>query len=183
MPGFGSGGDIRLKLEGAQNIRTMLDDLPEEVRSKIARQAGLLAMKPLRDAARENIKGYSGRMKHTGKLANMVITYADSQQKDGSVITGPARSRSKDFWFAHFIEFGVKGIGRFSGKRKSNKAVKKTKKGARLIGRVRYRADQPAMPFMKPAYESTKSQIIDTYASCLRQKIIAFWKKQAKGKD
>ena len=216
MAGYDKGSAFKLKLEGADKIKKMLEGLPPEVQKSLARRAGMRAMKPLRRAAQQKLQSYAGKMKNTAKLASMVITYMDTVQKDGSVITGPRRTGRVKFWFAHFIEFGVKGIGRFTGRRKKNNVTvkiirrrrKKTgelrteynvydkpgsftvQKGGvdaaftrtKLIGRVRYRKDQPALPFMRPAYESTKGQIINEYASELRKVVVEYWKKQASDK-
>lgn len=208
MAGYGNKSNIHFKLEGADKIKAMVKDLPAEVRNKVIRTAGIRAMKPLREAARQNIQKYAGRMKNTAKLASMIVSFADTTQKDGSVVTGPKRTGKNKFWFAHFIEFGVKGIGRFTGRRKKKgvtiKIVRKRKskqneylvydkpgsytvqqggvKAAfnktKLVGRVRYRKDQPAMPFMEPAFASTKGRMISEYATELRTAVIQYWKKK-----
>jgi HK97 gp10 family phage protein len=67
----------------------------------------------------------------------------------------------KDPWYAHFVEFGVSGVGRF-----------------KKAGRVRYRADQPARPFMRPAFDETKHLVLENIKESFRIALDNFLKRR-----
>jgi HK97 gp10 family phage protein len=103
------------------------------------------------------------------------------ESKDGATIAvGPKRKNDKlvylsgdlamfaagtgrNPWFAHFIEFGTSGIGRFKKK-----------------GRTRYREDQPARPFMRPAFEETKEEMMENFKTSVWESITKYLNKKLK---
>jgi len=136
-----------IELDGLEEVMKRLDGLEQKVSRKLAYQALRKASKILINAARQKVMQYS---KTIGK--SITVNYKSRQRVLISV--GPKKTKARDPWYAHFIEFGVSGIGRFKGK-----------------GRRRYRADQPARPYMRPAFDETQKQIIDDFGKSVMEVI------------
>lgn len=159
-----------IQLDGFKELEKVLEGLSSKSYAKSIVKAGLRkASKPLIKSARNKVMSYSPTV---GK--SITINY---QSRDGATIgIGPKKKNgqvimldsetafvvgTKDPWFAHYIEFGVSGIGRF----RRNKNTKG------LSGTRRYRADQPARPFMRPAFDETKEEIQKTFAQSIWESI------------
>jgi len=159
-----------IQLDGFKELEKVLEGLSSKSYAKSIVKAGLRkASKPLIKSARSKVMGYS---KTVGQ--SITINY---QSRDGATIgIGPKKKNGqvvamdgdtafvvgvKDPWFAHYIEFGVSGIGKFR--------KKKNTKG--LSGTRRYRADQPARPFMRPAFDETQAEIQQTFAKSIWESI------------
>jgi len=165
-----------IRLDGIKELEKVLEGLSSKPYAKSIIKSGLRkASKPLIKSARSKVMAYS---KTVGQ--SITINY---QSRDGATIgIGPKRKNgkviaiegdtafvvgAKDPWFAHYIEFGVSGIGRF-----------RKKKGAKAFsGTRRYRADQPARPFMRPAFDETKEEIMQNFEKSIWETIEKFVEK------
>ena len=132
-----------IHIEGEDAVRKILDDLGNRVDRRLALKALRKAARPLILSARSKVMDYS---RTVGKSITINYTSRDS----ATIAVGPKKKMLKgglrDPWYAHFIEFGVSGVGRFKGS-----------------GKKRYRADQPARPFMRPAYDETRIKVVDEF--------------------
>ena len=175
-----------IKLDGFAELEKVLEGLSTKAYAKGMVKSGLRrAAKPLIKAARDKVMNYSPTV---GK--SITVNY---QSRDGDTIgVGPKRKRGqtiaviedssfvlgvKDPWYAHFIEFGVSGIGRFKGRKtywlgKSGKV-----RSAKPLERRRYRADQPARPFMRPAFEETREEMIQNFEKSIWESIEKYVEK------
>jgi HK97 gp10 family phage protein len=159
-----------IRLDGFKELEKTLEGLSGKTFAKGIVKSGLRrAAKPLIRSARNKVMGYS---KTIGK--SIMINY---QSRDGATIAiGPKRKNGqiiamdgdmafiaggRDPWFAHYVEFGVSGIGKFRKKRNA--------KG--ISGTRRYRADQPARPFMRPAFEETKEEMMQNFEKSIWESI------------
>jgi len=136
-----------IELQGYEQVMQRLDGLERNVNRKLAYQALRKASRILILAARQKIQSYSKTV-----AKSIAINYQSRHQV--LVAVGPKKTKARDPWYAHFIEFGTSGIGRFKRK-----------------GRVRYRADQPARPFMRPAYDETQEQILEDFGTSVMEVI------------
>jgi len=142
-----------IELQGYEEVMKRLSGLEYKVNRRLAFQALRKASRILIVAARQKIQSYSKTV-----AKSIAINYQSRHQVLVSV--GPKKTKTRDPWYAHFIEFGVSGIGRFKGK-----------------GKQRYRADQPARPFMRPAYDETHQQIIDDFGKSVMEVIDKYTEK------
>jgi len=136
-----------IDLQGYDEVMKRLSGLERNVNRRLAYQALRKASRILILAARQKIQSYSKTV-----AKSIAINYQSRHQV--LVAVGPKKTKARDPWYAHFIEFGTSGIGRFKRK-----------------GRVRYRADQPARPFMRPAYDETQEQILEDFGTSVMEVI------------
>lgn len=168
-----------IKIDGFAELEKTLGELSDPKFAKAMVKSALRrAAKPLIKSARDKVMGYSQTV---GK--SITVNY---QSKDGATIgIGPKRKADRvaysdadaswliagsgrDPWFAHFIEFGVSGVGRF-----------KTAKGKGSSKR-RYRSDQPARPFMRPAFDETKEEVMSNFGSSIMESLEKYEAKTGK---
>lgn len=172
-----------VELQGFDELEKLLGGLATEaVNKKVVRSALRKAARPVIMAARRKVMNYS---KTVGK--SITINY---QSRTGDTIgVGPKKSGKavdlgggeydisgiKDPWFAHFIEFGTSGIGRFKT------LDPKRKKRSRFAQTIRrYRADQPERPFLRPAFEETKQQVTNEFGQNVSKAIDDYIKRVSK---
>lgn len=136
-----------IELEGVSELVNTFDSLERKVNRQLAFKAMRKAARILIAAARAKVQGYS-------KLVAKSITINYTSRHEAIVGIGPKKTKKRDPWFAHFIEFGTSGVGRF-----------------KKSGRKRYRADQPARPFMRTAYDETRQQITDDFSNTVGEVI------------
>lgn len=140
--------DIDIQLLGADAIDNILNELPQTVRRKFLLAAWRRSAKPLIQAARQNVQGYSKN------LAKSIGNITGRSKKYPTIYVGPrAKGKWKDIgWIAPFIEFGVSGVKR---NRKQGYKRDTDNPAFAWVGNIqgggRYRDDQPPRPFMRPA--------------------------------
>jgi len=169
-----------IQLDGFKELEKVLEGLSSKAAAKGMVKSGLRrAAKPLIKAARDKVMSYSPTV---GK--SITVNY---QSRDGATIgIGPKSKRGqtiaviedssfvinvKDPWYAHFIEFGVSGIGRFKGTRSYWLGKRGDVRSAKPQQRRRYRPDQPARPFMRPAFDETKEEMIKNFEKSIWESI------------
>lgn len=145
----------RVRLEGGMDLQKTLEQLPGKVNRKLLIAAGRKAGRILVKVARRKAP------RKTGNLRKSIGIRTGKRKDTASVLVGPRLKGKYKGWYAHFVEFGVSGIGRFKKRRKSGDFQKVT--GSRFV--YRYRSDISAKPFMRPAYDQTKDQIFEEYGS------------------
>jgi len=174
-----------IKLEGEAELQKLLTGLGEEVNNKsVIKSALRRAAKPLIHAARKNVEGTSVTV-----AKSIDVNYTN---REGDTIgVGPIRKLKKnpitggkiilrDPWYAHFIEWGVSGVGRFKGTRSSWTGKRGDVRSARPEQRRRYRADQPARPFMRPAYAQTAHLIAEDFGKAMKEALDKYIERKRK---
>ena len=168
-----------IKLDGFAELEKVIEGLSSKSFAKSIVKSGLRrAAKPLIKSARDKVMGYSQTV---GK--SITINY---QSRDGATIgVGPKKKGgqvvamdgdtafivgTRDPWFAHYIEFGVSGVGKFR-KRKNTKG---------LSGTRRYRDDQAARPFMRPAFDETSEEMVRNFQNEIWESLDKYISKQSK---
>jgi len=152
---------FNIQLVGAKELSDLFKKLPPKIQRKQMLTALKNAAKPIVNAAKANISGYSK------SIANNIGSFNGKNTNAAVIYTGVKvgrKSRGVDPWFAKFVEFGTSGVVN----RKSRKVfnpnpafawVSKLKRGSK------YREDQQAKPFMRPAIAANmpkSEQIIQT---------------------
>jgi len=135
-----------IELIGDKELRKVLEKLPEKVDVRLLNAAGRRAMKPFVKSARRKAPS------RTGNLRKSIGTRAMRPVNGVSTIVGGPRTGKRqkyDAWYSHFVEFGTKGVVRYNTKR--------YKKGQR------YKSDSKAKPFIRPAYDQEKANMMKEY--------------------
>lgn len=153
------GSGVYIETYGTKELIEFLETLPEDIRPQVEGKIIKENMKPLVKSARAKVRSVSN------SVAKTIGTWK-SKSYNGVWITGPRKDRKMyrdQNWFAHFIEYGTSGI-----KQKKTKRSGRFRRGisSEYAGYVaskkkdeRYRPDQPARPFMRPAWAETQAQI------------------------
>lgn len=135
-----------LQLIGDKELRKILEKLPGKVDVRLLKAAARRAAKPLVKSARRKAPS------KTGNLRKSIGTIGlRSHNGAAAVFVGPRSGRRNkyDGWYAHFVEFGSRGVVRYNTKHR--------KKGQR------YKSDNKAKPFMRPAYDQEKGNMMKEY--------------------
>lgn len=161
------------KLEGYKEAMELLKQLDKKTADKVVLSLLRKASRPIIKAARRNVKDVSE------ETAKTIYARKIRKAKMLGVSIKPTT------WFAHFVEFGTSGI------------VGQGKKGYKRdyadnplfawVGKVqegkRYRMDQPAKPFMRPAMDSqraaTNQALVNAFRKDLVEKTIEKYKRKA----
>lgn len=149
--------DIAIEFQGLKEFEHVLQNMDKALSRKVINSALMHAAKPMEQSAKAKVP------KKTGTLARSIKARTSASRVDiPAVIVGPRYGGPKatDGWYAHFIEFGVKGIGKFK-----TMGGKDRKRRPQL--RRRYRADIAPNPFMVPAIMQTKDEVRDRLSSSL----------------
>lgn len=162
---------IHIKLDGYKELDELLSGMGDHINQKsVVRSALRKAGRPLILSARKKIANYSKTVANS-----ITVNY---QNREGDTIgIGPKKkgkwvetepgiydgSNVKDPWYAHFIEFGTSGTGRF-----------------KKAGRKRYRADMPARPFMRPAWAETQAQVITDFGKTMAEVLQKYIERKRK---
>jgi HK97 gp10 family phage protein len=159
--------DISIEFQGLQEFEHVLKNMPQALSRKVINSALIDAAKPMASRAKANVPKKSGTLSRSIK-ARTAPTRIDVP----AVVVGPRYGgpKNQDGWYAHFIEFGVKGIGKFkTGGGKDRKR--------RQPLRRRYRADIAPRPFMVPAIEQTKDEVRNRLSSSLAKALDNYVKR------
>lgn len=162
---------VSITLTGVKELDEALRLMPAELSDKTLQSAGLAAARPLVEKAKQLAP--KGKTKN---VSNSIGAYRGGNFKSvvsgkrqiGAVSAGPRRGRYKGF-AAHLNEYGT--VVRFSRKRNGRPMVKPANRGK-----------MTAKPFMEPAFEQTKPQILGTYNTILSKRIVGVMKRTLKNR-
>lgn len=151
---------MNIELLGVNELNQILNTLPNKTRRSFILKAWRRSSNPLIRAARNNIGSYSK------SLANSIGNITGRSRTYPTIYVGPrARGKHKDIaWIAPFVEFGTSGH-----KRKRAQGYKRETDNpefawvAKIKPGGRYRSDQKAQPFMRPAVKSTINRVQNNF--------------------
>lgn len=148
-----------VSISGIRELQDVFNALPKVFQENVLYQAHRAAAKPLIE--KEKLLAPEGP---TGRTIDSIGVIRDKGhgRNIGNVIVGPRRSKRYRGNAAHLIEFGTKP-------RKTN-------------GRGKYkvaanRGVMPATPFVQPAFDATKSQVIENISTEVGKKTVAQMKR------
>ena len=151
---------ITAKIEGLDQAVKALDQLPEKWQRNALLNMLRRSTRPMIRAARSRLLSHGSNYK---KLSQSIGNIT-AKSKNAIIYVGP---RVKGKWrfvgyIAHWVEYGTKGVKTSRGGRAKNE---RDRDFAPIVARVplggKYRDDQPAKPFMRPAIDNTKNQVAD----------------------
>lgn len=148
--------DVKISVTGVKEIDAVLTGLPLQLNHSVMQSAHADAAKPLVEKAKllapEGINGY---------LVDSIGTVKPGLKRAnevGEVLTGPRRGKYKGH-AGHLVERGTK--------------QRKTSKGWN-------RGIMPKHPFMEPAFEATKDQVLGRINESIGKKLFAFMSRTIK---
>jgi transposase len=159
-----------MRIEGLPEAIELLKDLPDKAQKRVLIRVMRKAVRPVVASAKAGVSS------NTVKQSIKAFEPKGSGRKENPVLLVAPRispgNPDKDPWFAHMIEGGTKGTGKFGGKYGSrSKSARATKNdifrfiNAKRKGNQNYKKDTPAKPFMEPAIrqnmEGVKKTMID----------------------
>ena len=143
----------QIRIEGLKELEKALREIGPMIKGNPLRTAARAMTVPLIEKAQElvytNPETDSNLARSIDKKLIPVSERDAATAKGDSVEVfevGPRRkksSRKDSGWYAHFVEFGISGG----------------------------RGAQPARPFMRPAFEGTKNQMIDAFTGKLKKSL------------
>lgn len=158
-----------IQLDGIKELQDAMKHLPEQFNRKVLTATARKAAKPLITEARANapvsavsrVEWYGQRRKvKPGQMRKSIGSRKTSNREDPGVKVGPSR---KNGWWSHFVEFGTAGF-----------TIKKGKNKGRFI------PGQRPQPFMMPAYNSVKTEMVQTFNTELKGVLDKFLTKYGK---
>jgi HK97 gp10 family phage protein len=144
------------QLKGDKEFLQLLKELPSAANEQIVGGAYMRSAKPL--VQKEKLLAPEGP---TGNLVDSIGAFRTPKRRRtqiGEVTVGPRRGRRYKGNAGHLVEFGTK--------------QRRTRKGAN-------RGKMTKHPFVKPAWEATKNQILDSMTSEMRKSYLRVMKRYA----
>ena len=151
---------INIKLNGHQDVVRAIKSLPNAFQHRIIGAANREAAQPLISRAQVLVRKKEGNLMES---IGPVLKPQRMTKQVGIVWIGPRRQKGvHKGYHGHLIEFGH---------RVSRQPIKK---GGKVLGFAR------PYPFMRPAFEQTKAQVLNNMKISLKKKLEAFVKRQSK---
>lgn len=158
--------NITLDIQGLEVAREILKELPDKFQKRAVIRMYRRAVRPVVRAAKAGVP-----QSKTVQQSIKAFEPRGSRKNENPVLfVGPKfnRNRDKDPWFAHMIEGGTQGTGKFGGKYGARSRAAQDSKNdifrfinANRKGQQRYRRDQQAKPFMRPAVDGNIGSVRD----------------------
>lgn len=145
------------KVQGFDEATKALSVLSNKLQKNVLLKIFRKSTKAMITAARQKVISYGSQ--YSG-FARSIGNITARTKKDPVLLVGP---RVKGKWkfvgyIGHWIEYGTSGIIKSKGR--SWKRTSKSEEFGKRVGKIqkggRYRKDQPAKPYMRPAIDSTK---------------------------
>lgn len=152
-----------IKVTGLKELDAVLNEMPKAMTHKVLGQAAAGSAKPLVEKAK--LLAPEGP---TGNLVDSIGVEKESFSRAtelGKVVVGPRRTRRYRGFAGHLVEKGTRA--RYT-----------TGKGKYRRGT--YRGIMPAKPFMAPAFEQTKAQVIGLYNTEVGKVLLRTMKRHLK---
>ncbi len=140
-------------------LEKFLNELPEKVQVKVARNAMAFGARIIRDEAKTIVPIKTGSLKQS-------IRVSTRRDRDGTIsasIRAGGKTKTGDAFYAHMVEFGtqphfIKPKG------------KALKIGGNFTGPVHHPGARPK-PFMRPALDSKWQESVQAAAARMKEKI------------
>lgn len=165
--------EVNLKVEGYQQAKQILEQLPDTVQKRMFVVALRKAAKPLIQSAKEKIP------KKTGMLARSIraVRAKSYRRYETSLLILPVfsiykKSEKENSFYARFVHFGT-------NERKTKKSVV-TVMGGKYVNLGLYRGRVTPNPFLERAYNEKKQVMIDSFGDEMASAITQFAKKNFK---
>lgn len=152
---------VTVNIKGLDKLEKGLLSLPTKVARKVLGDAIRKGAYLLRDATQAKTPVKTGALRDSIKVKSKKLSEVEYQSTVAPFLSGG----SNPVWYAHLVEFG----GRYVIKAKGGDKDKR----ARVVATGRI----GAQPFMRPAFDSTRSEIIRTISDKLADGVAREFKK------
>jgi hypothetical protein len=149
--------EIEFKITGLAELDRALHELPPRAARRIIRQELIAAVEPWQEDMRGRVRRgphHRGKDHDYGLLAaNIAVRTRVKNDLSGSADAGPAaKAGNYNLFWAVILEFGRKGG---------------------VSPRGRHYPGMPAYPFVRPAFEARKQEVLDRFTSGIREALNA----------
>ena len=163
-----------VEIKGLAELDKLLKELPVKIERNVIRGALRAGQKQMQDAAKARLR-QNGSIK-TGALERSIrIRFKRKSERYGWVrsylIAG-----NKEAWYSHLIEYGTGSFysGQGNSKKQPYEIKPKNRKSLFFAGIARKLIIHPGIqpkPFMRPAWDATNQQSIDSIAEYIRTRL------------
>lgn len=151
------GALIRMELHGAKRLEAALRELPKRIGKGALRRALMKAAEPVAEDARQRVAVRTGKVRDSIQVSTKLSKRQRRRMKvnpgDVFAFVGAGPSRR-----AHLIEFGT---GPRQHRKSGVDATGRSRTPGKPTGQVR------PEPFMRPAWDANKEQVLDDFANLL----------------
>ena len=163
-----------VEIKGLAELDKLLKDLPVKIERNVIRGALRAGQKQMLDAARANLDR-NGSVK-TGELRKSIRVRFQRKSEKYGWVRSYLIAGNKKAWYAHFLEFGTASFyaGKGTSKKQPYEIKPKNKKSLFFAGIARKQITHPGItprPFMRPAFDATHQQSIDSMAEYIRNRL------------
>ena len=164
-----------VSIDGLAELDRMLKDLPVKIEKNVIRGALRAGQKQMLDAARANLDR-NGSVR-TGELRKSIRVRFQKRSEKYGWIRSYLIAGNKKAWYAHLIEYGTASYysGNLNNSKKQPYEIKpKNKKSLFFAGLARKQITHPGItprPFMRPAFDATYQQSINSMAEYIRNRL------------
>jgi len=147
-----------VEIRGLDKAVKALDVLPDKFQRRAVLPMLRRSTRPLIRSARSKLLGYGSSYSNLSKAIGNIT----AKSRNPIIFVGP---RVKGKWkfvgyIAHWVEYGTKGVKKSRG---GSARKPKDEPYAKVVAMVprggRFRADEPARPFMRPAIDQEKNNV------------------------
>lgn len=145
---------------GRKELDRLFRNLPKEVSHKLMQEGNRVAAKPMVERAKQLVSKDTDTLEESIGIVKVPIKRA---QVIGEINLGPRRRGKYRGFHGHLVEFGtkprvLKGRGKYPAG---------TKRGT-----------MPAKPFMRPAFNQTRQQVLDSITKSTAKRVVSRMKRE-----
>lgn len=164
-----------VQIDGLAELDKLLKDLPVKIERNVIRGALRAGQKQMLEAARANLDR-NGSVK-TGELRRSIRVRFQRKSEKYGWVRSYLVAGNKKAWYAHLVEYGTGSF--YSGnlnnsKRQPYEIRPKNRKSLFFAGLAREQIIHPGAkpkPFMRPAFDATHQQSINSMAEYIRTRL------------
>lgn len=159
---------VKITLTGVKEIDACLKAMPLQLTDRVLQQAGVSASKVLVAKAKLLApEGPNGNLVDSiGAVKGSFNQVRSLQREVGQVTVGPRRGRYKGY-HAHLVEYGTRP--RYTKGRGKKRKVRNA-----------YRGIMRKKPFMEPAFQATRTQVLNDYNTQVAKSLLRTMRRTLK---
>ena len=175
--------DSTVDIKGLAELDKLLKELPVKIERNVIRGALRAGQKNMLDAAKDKLK-QNGSIK-TGELERSLRIRFKRKSERWGWVRSYLIAGNKTAWYSHLVEYGTASFyaGTGTSKRQPYEIKPKNRKSLFFAGIARKLITHPGArpkPFMRPAWDTTNQQSIDSIAEYIRIRLPKEIKKAGK---
>lgn len=160
-----------VEIKGLAELDKLLKELPTKIERNVIRGALRAGQKQMQDAAKARLR-QNGSVR-TGALERSIRIRFKRKSERYGWIRSYLIAGNKEAWYSHLIEYGTGSFyaGQGRSKRQPYEIKPKNKKSLFFAGIARKLITHPGIeprPFMRPAWDATNQQSVESIAEYIR---------------